>query len=79
MNINRIPHAVAYVKLFLKEPLDIGEQSVVECLINSQLSPVQAVSIIRETVVQHGIQGADVVLKEMNTPEFKQYVEALIS
>lgn len=71
---NRIKHAKAYCETFLTLPLEFGEPPIMESLRKVDITAVEAVSIIREAVERNVVYGTDIILREMDTEEFKRYV-----
>jgi hypothetical protein len=74
-NTNNISHAIAYMDVFMRsDTMDSPhEMSMIYQNIDS-LSFQDVVSIAKDSVKRSNVYGAGVILREMNTPEFHQYV-----
>ena len=72
MRTNDIIHAVAYCDMFLRG-IDVGTEGL-DSLRENVLTPKDAVTIIKRSVQERKMPGSHIILKEMDTPQFKQYV-----
>lgn len=74
MRTKDISHAIAYCETFMVGS-DFGERNELDMLKNSTDIPTEGmISVLKETVSRNMNEGSDIILKEMNTPEFKQYL-----
>lgn len=72
---NNISHAIAYMDVFMRSNTMDGphEMSLIYQNLDN-LSFQDVVSIAKDSVKRSNIYGANVILREMDTNEFNQYV-----
>lgn len=73
--IDRIAHAVAYVKVFMGSGTidDSTLEHIRDCA--NILSIDNVVLIIKESAQRSNLYGSEIVVREMDRPEFRDYIE----
>lgn len=79
MNTNNITHAIAYMDTFMRcDGIDgSAEMEMITQNIYS-LSSQAIVNIVRDSVKRSNVYGTHIIIREMETDEFHQYVKKKI-
>jgi len=73
-----IAHAIAYVNVFMNNPSVEGNELNAILEHANTLSPTNIVSIIKESAKCSGLCGSDIVIQEMDNPEFHKFISRAV-